>query len=138
LNISHREGTGKSHLETRPVNLGWCDICLKVANAQVSREFYAKLGFRRVEGKDTEGWAVVTNGDLRLGLYQPEHVGDDSLTINFRGGDVVANCRELEEKGIGPIDGPRVSTQGGASATFRDPDGNSIFLDTAPGEVKPE
>lgn len=120
------------------MELGWCDICLKVASAKASREFYEKLGFRRVEGEDIEGWAVMTNGDLRLGLYQPEHVGEDSLTINFRGGDVVANCEALKALGVGPIDGPRVSTQGGASATFRDPDGNNIFLDTAPGETKKE
>jgi hypothetical protein len=37
------------------MELGWCDVCLKVASTKLSREFYEKMGFRRVEGEDSEG-----------------------------------------------------------------------------------
>jgi catechol 2,3-dioxygenase-like lactoylglutathione lyase family enzyme len=118
--------------------LGWCDVCLRVESVALSREFYEKLGFRRVEGADDEGWAVMTNGDVRLGLYEKQHMGDDAMSLNFRGGDVVANAELLSSRGLaiekGPVQGPR----GGWSAWLRDPDGNTIFLDTEPGETKKE
>jgi catechol 2,3-dioxygenase-like lactoylglutathione lyase family enzyme len=117
------------------MNLGWCDICLRVASTKASRAFYEKLGFRRVEGDDDQGWAVMTNGDQRLGLYEGQHMAE-AFSVNFRGGDVVANAALLCEKGVaiekGPIQGPR----GGWSAWIKDPDGNTIFLDTEPGETK--
>ena len=120
------------------MDLGWCDFCLRVASAKVSREFYGHLGFRRVEGKDEEGWAVVTNGDVRLGLYEEQHVGKEALTINFRGGDVRANAEALMAKGLEFEKGPKDGKDGGCAATLRDPDGYSVFLDTAPGETKKE
>ena len=118
------------------MDLGWCDVCLRVKSAKASREFYSLLGFRQVEGKDEEGWAVITNDDLRLGLYEEQHVGEDSMTINFRGGDVMANAKLLQDKGIEFHMGPKAGKEGGGSAMFRDPDGFNIFLDTAPGETK--
>lgn len=118
------------------MDLGWCDVCLKVASAKASREFYELLGFRRVEGKDEDGWAVMTNDDVRLGLFDQRHVGDDALTLNFRGGDVQANCEELKANGLSFEMGPKEGKSGGWSAILRDPDGYSVFLDTAPGETK--
>lgn len=120
------------------MDLGWFDVCLKVKSAKTSREFYEKLGFHQVEGKDEEGWAVVTNGEARLGLYEEQHVGKDALTLNFRGGDVMANAKALQEKGLEFEMGPKEGKKGGGSAILRDPDGFSIFLDTAPGETKKE
>ena len=118
------------------MDLGWCDVCLKVASAKTSREFYKHLGFRTVEGKDEEGWAVVTNDDVRLGLYEPQHCGEGTLTLNFRGGDVKANSEALKAKGLSFEMGPKEGKSGGWSAILRDPDGYSVFLDTAPGEKK--
>ena len=91
-----------------------------------------------MEGKDEEGWAVITNDDLRLGLYEEQHVGKDSLTINFRGGDVRANAEALMAKGLEFEMGPKEGKGGGWSAVLRDPDGYNVFLDTAPGETKKE
>lgn len=119
------------------LELGWCDICLRASNVKASREFYEKLGFRRVEGNDDEGWAVMTNGDQRLGLYAPQHTGEDGITINFRGGDVVSNARELQARGLTLEKGP-IESDAGCSAWLRDPEGYSIFLDTAKGETKKE
>jgi catechol 2,3-dioxygenase-like lactoylglutathione lyase family enzyme len=118
------------------MELGWCDVCLRASHVGASREFYEALGFRRVEGNDDDGWAVMTNGDVRLGLYEARHMGDAPFSLNFRGGDVRANAEVLASRGLilerGPIEGPK----GGWSAWLRDPDGHEIFLDTAPGETK--
>lgn len=118
------------------MNLGWCDVCLRVASAAASRRFYQDLGFVRVEGSDEEGWAVITNGDVRLGLFEPQFMADDTVTLNFRGGVVLEACRRLTLAGHRFESGPK-STARGASATLRDPDGYAIFLDAAVGECKP-
>ncbi len=119
------------------LELGWCDICLRATNVKTSRAFYEKLGFRRVEGIDEEGWAVMTNGDQRLGLYEPQHTGEPGITINFRGGDVLAIAKELQARGLAIEKGP-IESEHGCSAWLRDPDGYSIFLDTGKGETKKE
>lgn len=92
--------------------------------------FYADLGFWRVEGKDAEGWAVITNGEARLGLYESEHMGDNLFTLNFRGGDVPAIVENLTSQGH------VLEMQGESSATLLDPDGYALFFGTAPGETK--
>jgi catechol 2,3-dioxygenase-like lactoylglutathione lyase family enzyme len=119
------------------MELGWCDVCLKVASAKLSREFYEKMGFRRVEGEDSEGWAVVTNGEVRLGLYEAQHMGKDSVTLNFRGGNVPGIREKLEAKGL-VFEALPSSMNPSNSAIVRDPDGYSVFFDTAPGERKKE
>lgn len=120
------------------MDLGWCDFCLRVSSARASREFYEKLGFHRVEGNDDEGWAVMTNGDARLGLYESAHMGGSPFSLNFRGGDVRANADALVSRGLTLERGPVEGAGGGWSAWLRDPDGHEIFLDTAPGETRKE
>jgi lactoylglutathione lyase len=120
------------------MNLGWCDVCLKVNSTKASRAFYTDLGFRLAEGSDEEGWAVITNGEVRLGLFEPKFMGENSFTLNFRGGDVAGIAETLAAKGHAFESGPKSGTNGGASATLRDPDGYTIFFDSAPGEVRRE
>lgn len=118
------------------MNLGWLDVCLRVESASKSRRFYEDLGFARVEGDDTEGWAVMVHGESRIGLYESQYMSDAPVMLNFRGGDVEANVGELIARGHA-LSAPLVTTeQGGASAKLVDPDGYLIFLDTAPGETK--
>ncbi len=119
------------------MNLGWCDVCLQVKNAANARTFYEDLGFRRVEGDDTEGWAVMSNGDQRLGLFEPQFQSEP-ISLNFRGGDVLSVAEAIAEKGYTLESGPKQGKNGGASATLRDPDGHLIFLDCALGETKRE
>jgi catechol 2,3-dioxygenase-like lactoylglutathione lyase family enzyme len=121
---------------TTAMNLGWCDVCMAVADAVKSRMFYEVLGFRVVEGSDSDGWAVVTNGDVRLGLYEQRHMGSDRVSLNFRGGDVQSNAEDLVRRGLIVETGPTAGRGGGWSATLRYPDGYLIFLDTAPGETR--
>lgn len=118
------------------MELGWLDVCLRVVDVARSREFYAKLGFVRVEGDDEQGWAVVVNGEHRIGLFEATFMGDDSHSINFRGGDVMAIGAHLIELGVEFETLPKMGRSGGASASLRDPDGNLIFFDTGSGEQK--
>lgn len=117
------------------MKIGWCDFCLRVNDARISGEFYEKLGFVRVEGDDSEGWAVMVNGESRIGLFQPEFMSTP-ISLNFRGGDVEEVCDHLVKQGVEFTKPCRVGKSGGASAELLDPDGHLIFLDCAPGETK--
>lgn len=118
------------------MHLGWCDVCLRVGDVGRSRAFYEGLGFRRVEGVDEQGWAVVVHETVRLGLYEARHMGSNPMTLNFRGGDVLAIARELESHGYAFDSPAKPGPAGGASATLKDPDGYALFFDTAPNETR--
>ena len=83
--------------KTRPsLDLGWFDLCLNVRDLRRSRDFYRKLGFRRIDGRLEDRWLLLSNGEVRLGLYQG-HIRTNLL--NFRGGDAFAIARTLESVG---------------------------------------
>ena len=117
------------------MDLGWLDVCLRVTDVRVSRTFYEELGFRQVEGEDEEGWAVVVNGEARLGLFEPKYMSQQ-VTLNFRGGNIRAISDELTQRGFRFVEEPKVNEDGSGSAILRDPDGHTLFFDTAPGETK--
>ena len=119
-------------MDSQPIShkLGRFDMCLDVKDVKKSAEFYHILGFEDVEGNIEEGWLVVAQGNARIGLYQG-HVKEP--TLNFRGGDVMEISEALREKGIEFEKGP-TQNENGASATFKDPDGYVIFLDTHKSE----
>jgi len=114
------------------MDLGRFELSLNVADLERSVKFYERLGFTAAGGDPTEGWRVMTHGNCRLGLYQG-HLAADTLT--FRGGDVFALARELEGRGLTLESGPEVEIDGSAGAVLRDPDGNSIYLNTHPDET---
>ena len=122
--------------KSRPMNLGWCDVCLRVGSVETTSAFYQGLGFRVVEGNLEEGWAVVTNDEIRLGLFEQQFMDDDSMSLNFRGGDIPKIAKQLISTGITFEKEPTQGQSGGWSAKFRDPDGRLIFLDSEPGETK--
>lgn len=119
------------------MELGWCDVCLAVGDIAATREFYEKLGFRRVDGKDDEGWTVVTNGDLRLGLYEKQHMGESKFTLNFRGSNIGKLVDSLSAAGVVAAGDVTIRSDGSGSATYHDPDGVVLFFDSAPGESMP-
>lgn len=115
------------------MQLGRLDFCLRVASVEVSRTFYEKLGFHRVEGKDAEGWAVMVHGHSRLGLFEAKYMSN-SLSLNFRGGHIEEIVQELSENGIELLKAPVFKEKGAGSASLCDPDGNLIFLDSSTEE----
>ena len=112
------------------MNLGLCDVCFRVASAVQSKQFYEQLGFEFAEGDPAQGWAIMAHRNLRLGLFEPMFMDSDAVSLNFRDGDVLANVAKLRESGIEPVSEPKIGKRG-CSASFRDPDGHLIFLDSA-------
>jgi catechol 2,3-dioxygenase-like lactoylglutathione lyase family enzyme len=111
--------------------LGHAQLCLNVKNLKRSHSFYSKLGFRRIGGNPKHNYVILTNGAWQLGLFQG-HIPKN--LVNFRGGDVAKLCSALKKKGIKPRRDARAYEGGGVDALIDDPDGNTIYLDTTPGE----
>lgn len=118
------------------LDLGWLDLCLKVESVARSRAFYEALDFRRVEGDDTDGWAVMVHGESRLGLFEPKFMDGRAFSLNFRGGDVFGAVERLKAAGYEIAKGPTETQNGDRSATILDPDGNVVFFDCANGETR--
>lgn len=119
------------------MDLGWLDVCLGVRSVAVSRAFYEGLGFHRVEGEDSEGWAVMVLAESRIGLFDSQFLETGSVTLNFRGGNIGDIVAELASRGLPFEKQPTCNPDGSGSATIFDPDGFRIFFDSAPGETKP-
>lgn len=114
------------------MDLGWCDLCLNVHDIDRSQAFYESLGFRIVEGTAESGYLLMTNDRLRIALCEG-HI--NSNMINFRGGNVEMIVDQLQSKGIEIESGPTIEDDGSVGATVKDPDGNVIYFNTAPGET---
>ena len=111
--------------------LGNFELCLNVADVRRSLEFYETLGFKRVGGNIADGWAIIENGNCRIGLYAG-HI--DSNLINFRGGDVFALGAALKQRGLEFSQDPYREPDGSMGAILPDPDGNVIYFNTFPEE----
>jgi hypothetical protein len=109
-------------------DLGRLDVCLCVESAAVSLAFYEKLGFVLAEGAASEGWAVVTLGHARIGLFEKQFMGEDEFSLNFRDGDIPKIANLIEGKGIQAD--VRFLGSAGGSIRLRDPDGHLIFFDS--------
>ena|ERR1022692_2611833 len=114
------------------MDLGRFELSLNVADLGASKRFYETLGFRVVAGEESEGWLIVRNMSLTIGLFQG-HVPANLL--NFRGRDVFAIAAELKQRGLLPHKSAEIEPDGSAGVWFKDPDGNLIYFNTAPGET---
>jgi catechol 2,3-dioxygenase-like lactoylglutathione lyase family enzyme len=117
------------------MKLGRLDLCLRVSSAAKSRAFYEGLGFEHVEGNEEQGWAVVANDEVRLGLFEAKFMDDDAVSLNFRGAHIGNLSADLQAKGYKFASEPKFQEDGTGSARLRDPDGHMIFFDT--GETDP-
>jgi len=119
--------------------LGNFELCFDVKNIEESIEFYEKIGFQLIKGASEYGTACMSNGDVRLTLFAENTIKQEfgvEFLLNFRGGDVRKNHKDLNAKGIEFEQEPKIWTDGvSIDAKFRDPDGNLIYLDTHPSEV---
>lgn len=115
------------------MNIGHLELCLNVKDLQASLEFYHKLGYEDVGVYEKEKWAILQYRNNILGLYEG-HIQENCL--NFRGGNIKKLVEEFERKGIPFESVPVQNEDGSGSAFLRDPDGNLVFLDTAPEELE--
>ena len=120
------------------MDLGWLDTCLRVRDFAASSDFYCRLGFTMVEGEPARGWGVFVRGEARIGLFSPEFMKDDSFCLNFRGGNIPEVVHHLAQNGMYPIEPPILAGDRAGCVKLRDPDGNLIFIDSAPGETQPK
>jgi predicted enzyme related to lactoylglutathione lyase len=115
------------------MNLGWFEPGFVVKDLAVSVAFYEKLGFAVAEWMKRDGgggYVAMQKGACRIGLF--ESVLDPSETqLIFYFGDVPALADALQAKGFAPA-GPLKKAEGGASVSFRDPDGQMLFFINLP------
>ena len=120
------------------MELGAFSTSLTVKDLQISKTFYEKLGFVQSGGNMEHNYVVMRNGTTLIGLYQGMF-DKNMLTFN-PGWDF--DCSELAEfadvrdiqasfkqAGIELTSEAEVNTQGPASITLIDPDGNPILID---------
>lgn len=121
--------------EDNKLDIGWFELCLNVSSLATSLEFYKKLGFHSIAEYLEDRFAIVSNGDLRIGLFEG-HIKTNML--NFRGADVFKVAVELDRRGFALKQNAHYESDGSASAELIDPDGNVIYFNTFPGETKTE
>ena len=52
------------------MDLGTFSVSLAVKDLEASRAFYEKLGFTPFFGEAAQGWLILKNGDVAIGLFQ--------------------------------------------------------------------
>jgi len=109
------------------MKLGKPEISLDVADIKKSIAFYTTLGFKEVEGTISEGWLVVEQAGIRIGLYQEM---TESNSITFFGGDVEKIAGKLHESGYQLKTGPAEEEDGTMGAKVLDPDGNLLYFNS--------
>jgi catechol 2,3-dioxygenase-like lactoylglutathione lyase family enzyme len=109
-----------------------------VKDIEVSRSFYAKLGFKVFGGDASQNWLILKNGATVIGLFQGMF---EQNILTFNPGwdsnaqplaaftDVRELQRQLTAQGVQLLQAADESTTGPASFVVVDPDGNPILVD---------
>ncbi|WP_210468115.1 VOC family protein [Sporosarcina sp. 6E9] len=120
------------------MKLGAFSISLTVKDIHKSKAFYEKLGFQDLGGDISLGWLILKNGSTVIGLFQGMfekniltfNPGWDQNAENL---DSFIDIRELQAqlkaKGVNFLTEADESSEGPASFTIEDPDGNPILVD---------
>ncbi len=120
------------------MELGAFSISLAVADIAASKDFYEQFGFEVVGGDSAEGWQILRNGEVTIGLFQGMF---DKNILTFNPGwdsqarplDAFADVRELQRqlkaKGIQLVSEADENGMGPASFVAIDPDGNPVLVD---------
>ena len=106
------------------MDLGVFSVSLAVQDLSRSLDFYSAFGFE-VIGGDDENYAIIQNGQTKLGLFQG--MFEDNI-LTFHPDDVRAIQARLKEHGI-ELNKEADEGEGPAHAVVTDPDGNTILLD---------
>lgn len=120
------------------MELGAFSISLAVKDIAASKAFYEKLGFRVFGGEQAQNWLILKNGTTLIGLFQGMF---EKNILTFNPGwdsdakelpafsDVREIQRRLKQQGVALTTEADESTQGPASITLLDPDGNPVLID---------
>jgi catechol 2,3-dioxygenase-like lactoylglutathione lyase family enzyme len=120
------------------MRLGNFSVSLAVKDIAKSREFYEKLGFRKIMGDEAKKWLILQNTTSTIGLFQGMF-SKNTMTFNpgwDRSGnalsdfdDIRAIQKKLKAQGLTLSTAADESTTGPASLMVMDPDGNPILMD---------
>jgi len=120
------------------MQLGNFCISLNVKDIKASKAFYEKLDFKQTRGNVEQKWVVLMNGTTTIALFQG-FFEKNKLTFNpgwdwkketlkeFQ--DVREIQHTLKERGMKLQTEADETTEGPASFTLVDPDGNPILVD---------
>ncbi|MCA9251552.1 MAG: hypothetical protein KDA54_10510 [Phycisphaerales bacterium] len=120
------------------MELGAFSVSLAVKDIAASRAFYEKLGFTKIHGDQSQNWLILQNGTSTVGLFQgmferniltfnPGWANDGKHPDEFT--DVREIQKRLKADGVTLVQEADESTEGPASCTMLDPDGNPILID---------
>ena len=115
------------------MNVGYLDTNFLVKDLKASIHFYEVLGFKVTGGTIEEGFCYLSNGHATLGLFS-KYIKKNQL--NFRGGDVFAIEKKLEDSGYQMKEKAVVEEDGSEGAYIEDPDGNLIYFNTCEADKK--
>lgn len=121
------------------MKLGAFSVSLNVADLDVSKAFYEKLGFSETGGDAEQGYLILANGTTIIGLFKDMFEGNiltfnPGLTNDQEQTDDYTDVRQvqasLESGGLELTE--RVdddNTEGPGHIALVDPDGNAILID---------
>ena len=120
------------------MQLGAFSVSLAVKDLAASRAFYEQLGFATLGGDAGQGWLILKNGDVVIGLFQGMF---EKNMLTFNPGwdqnakplDSFIDVRDLQKRlktaGVAIKTEADESSTGPAHFVVVDPDGNPILFD---------
>ena len=120
------------------MKLGAFSISLSVKDLTVSQKFYEQLGFAVFAGDHDKNYLIMKNQETLIGLFQGMFEGN---IITFNPGwdqsagevnpfnDVRGIQAHLKDQEVALLSEADTTTEGPASITLQDPDGNVILID---------
>ncbi|OHR65759.1 glyoxalase [Bacillus sp. HMSC76G11] len=120
------------------MNLGAFSVSLSVKDINKSKIFYENLGFQALGGDITQNWLIMKNESCIIGLFQGMFE-KNILTFNPGWNENAENLqsftdirdiqKQFKAKGIKILSEADETSEGPASFTIEDPDGNPILID---------
>ncbi|MGP4081105.1 VOC family protein [Pseudalkalibacillus sp. R45] len=120
------------------MKLGAFSVSLSVKDIHKSKAFYENLGFEDLGGDIDQNWLIMKNESCVIGLFQGMF---EKNILTFNPGwnqnaenldsftDVRDLQKHLKEKGVKLLTEADETSEGPASLTIEDPDGNPILID---------
>jgi predicted enzyme related to lactoylglutathione lyase len=120
------------------MKLGAFSVSLTVKDINKSKAFYEDLGFQVLGGDISQNWLILKNEGCVIGLFQGMF---EKNILTFNPGwnqnaeslDSFSDIRDLQKqlkaKGVKMLTEADESSEGPASFTIEDPDGNPILVD---------
>ncbi|UXH43754.1 VOC family protein [Rossellomorea vietnamensis] len=120
------------------MKLGAFSVSLSVKDIHLSKSFYENLGFEVMGGNIDQNWLIMKNESCIIGLFQGMfekniltfNPGWDQNAENL---DSFTDVRDLQKNlkanGVTMLSEADETSEGPASFTIEDPDGNTILVD---------